>query len=233
MLDKHICDRGSYTVEASMVFVTIMLALLALLFTFLYMGQRASLESFASFAAQQGAELWLDSRRNMEDGKINNKRPEDSMGYRIFDNLLFSSTTYEGYFEREASDNGKTRVVFKMDAGNNLPGHKALLIGEDLCKRIESTILKPESTRIRITFNNNALRGRLIVELIQEIKVPLGGIKEFFDGKDTLTLSVQSEAAVSEPDEYIRNVDLILELSKRLGEELDLGELAGRIGAKR
>jgi len=216
-----------------MVFVTIMLALLALLFTFLYMGQRASLESFASFAAQQGAELWLDSRRNMEDGKINNKRPEDSMGYRIFDNLLFSSTTYEGYFEREASDNGKTRVVFKMDAGNNLPGHKALLIGEDLCKRIESTILKPESTRIRITFNNNALRGRLIVELIQEIKVPLGGIKEFFDGKDTLTLSVQSEAAVSEPDEYIRNVDLILELSKRLGEELDLGELAGRIGAKR
>jgi len=233
LLDKHICDRGSYTVEASMVFVTIMLALLALLFTFLYMGQRASLESFASFAAQQGAELWLDSRRNMEDGKINNKRPEDSMGYRIFDNLLFSSTTYEGYFEREASDNGKTRVVFKMDAGNNLPGHKALLIGEDLCKRIESTILKPESTRIRITFNNNALRGRLIVELIQEIKVPLGGIKEFFDGKDTLTLSVQSEAAVSEPDEYIRNVDLILELSKRLGEELDLGELAGRIGAKR
>ena len=216
-----------------MVFVTIMLAVLALLFTFLYMGQRASLESFASFAAQQGAELWLDSRRNMEDGKINNKRPEDSMGYRIFDNLLFSSTTYEGYFEREASDNGKTRVVFKMDAGNNLPGHKALLIGEDLCKRIESTILKPESTRIRITFNNNALRGRLIVELIQEIKVPLGGIKEFFDGKDTLTLSVQSEAAVSEPDEYIRNVDLILELSKRLGEELDLGELAGRIGAKR
>jgi len=233
LLDKHICDRGSYTVEASMVFVTIMLALLALLFTFLYMGQRASLESFASFAAQQGAELWLDSRRNMEDGKINNKRPEDSMGYRIFDNLLFSSTTYEGYFEREASDNGKTRVVFKMDAGNNLPGHKALLIGEDLCKRIESTILKPESTRIRITFNNNALRGRLIVELIQEIKVPLGGIKEFFDGKDTLTLSVQSEAAVSEPDEYIRNVDIILELSKRLGEELDLGELAGRIGAKR
>jgi len=233
LLDKHICDRGSYTVEASMVFVTIMLALLALLFTFLYMGQRASLESFASFAAQQGAELWLDSRRNMEDGKINNKRPEDSMGYRIFDNLLFSSTTYEGYFEREASDNGKTRVVFKMDAGNNLPGHKALLIGEDLCKKIESTILKPESTRIRITFNNNALRGRLIVELIQEIKVPLGGIKEFFDGKDTLTLSVQSEAAVSEPDEYIRNVDLILELSKRLGEELDLGELAGRIGAKR
>ena len=216
-----------------MVFVTIMLAVLALLFTFLYMGQRASLESFASFAAQQGAELWLDSRRNMEDGRINNKRPEDSIGYRIFDNLMFSSTTYEGYFEREASDNGKTRVVFKMDAGNNLPGHKALLIGEDLCKRIESTILKPESTRIRITFNNNALRGRLIVELIQEIKVPLGGIKEFFDGKDTLTLSVQSEAAVSEPDEYIRNVDLILELSKRLGEELDLGELAGRIGAKR
>ena len=226
-------DRGSYTIEASLVFVTIMLALLALLFTFLYMGQRASLESFASFAAQQGAELWLDSRRNMEDGRINNKRPEDSIGYRIFDNLMFSSTTYEGYFEREASDNGKTRVVFKMDAGNNLPGHKALLIGEDLCKRIESTILKPESTRIRITFNNNALRGRLIVELIQEIKVPLGGIKEFFDGKDTLTLSVQSEAAVSEPDEYIRNVDLILELSKRLGEELDLGELAGRIGAKR
>lgn len=215
-----------------MVFILIVFAIFALLFTFLYMEQKASLESIASFAAQQGAEIWLDSRRNVEDGAIDNRKPKDPIGYRIFDNRIFSSTTYEGCFEKVSHENGKAGMVLKLDTGNDLPGKKAAMIGEALSKKIEDTILKPESIRVRITFKNNALRGRLIVELTQEIKIPLGGIKEFFSGKDTLTLSAQSTAAVTEPEEFIRNVDLMTELSKKLGDKLDLRDLAGRISPK-
>lgn len=215
-----------------MVFILIVFAIFALLFTFTYMQQKASLESIASFAAQQGAEIWLDSRRSIEDGAIDNRKPEDPIFYRAFNNRIFSSTTYEGCFEKVSQENGGFKLVLKLDTGNDLPGKKAALIGEFLNKRIESTILKPESTRVKITFNNNALRGRLIVEVIQEIKVPFGGIKEFFDGKDTLTLSAQSAAAVTEPEEFIRNVDLMIELSKKLGDKLDLKDLAGRISSK-
>ena len=215
-----------------MIFILIVFAVLALLFTFLYMQQKASLESFASFAAQQGAELWLDSRRSMENGAINDKKPEDQIGYRVFDNLLFSNITYEGHFEEMTAAGGQTGMVFRMDTGDGLPGQKAALIGEALSKRLESSILKPESTKVRITFNNNALRARLIVEVTQELKVPLVGIREFFCGKDTLTLNARYEAAVTEPDEYIRNFDLAVEVSRRFGDVLDLKDLTEKIKAK-
>ena len=219
-MDKHDYERGSYTVEISMIFTLIVFVILTLMFTFLYMQQKASLVSAASFAAQQGAELWLDSRRSMENGEID-KGEADSISYRVFDNLLFSNKTFEGYFEEEQISNGKSRLVLKMDVGNSLPSQKVKSIGEALCKRIESTALKPRNTKLRITYTNNALRGKISVEIIQEIKVPLGGIKAFFDGKDTLTLKGQATAAVTEPAEYIRNIDLAIELSKRLGSKLD------------
>jgi len=95
-----------------------------------------------------------------------------------------------------------------------------------------STVLRPNNTKVRITYSNNIFRGRLSVEITQEIKVPLGGVKQFFDGKDTLTLSAQSTAAVTEPDEYIRNIDLAIELSKKLKGELDLEGMMDKIKAK-
>ena len=231
-MDKHEYESGSYTVEISMIFTLIVFVILTLMFTFLYMQQKASLVSAASFAAQQGAVLWLDSRRSMENGEIDKTDDADSIGYRVFDNLLFSDKTFDGYFEEESIANGKNRLVLKMAAGNSLPGQKVSLIGEALCKRIESTVLKPRNTKLRITYTNNALRGKLSVEIIQEIKVPLGGIKAFFDGKDTLTLKGQSTASVTEPAEYIRNIDLAIELSKKLGSKLDFPGLIDKIKAK-
>ncbi|MHB1394031.1 MAG: TadE family protein [Clostridia bacterium] len=225
---KHKHDKGSFTVEVSMIFTLIVFVILTLLFTFLYMQQKASLVSAASFAAQQGAELWQDSRKSMENGEVN-KAEADSIGYRVFDNLLFSSKTFEGYFQEVSAPEGRKKLVLKMDAGDSLPGQKVSLIGEALCKRIGSTVLRPKSSKVRITYINNALRGRLSVEIIQEIKVPLGGIKALFDGKDTLTLNGQSKSAVTEPAEYIRNIDLAIELSKKLEGELDLLGLIDKI----
>ena len=72
----------------------------------------------------------------------------------------------------------------------------------------------------------------LTVEIIQEIKVPLGGMKKLLDGKATLSLAGSSSAAVTEPAEYIRNVDLAVELSRRFGEQLDLKGILESIKAK-
>lgn len=231
-MDKHKYEKGSCTIEASIVFALVISVILTLLFAFLYMQQRACLESFASFAAQQGAELWTDSRKSMEDGGVNIKKAEDPIGYRVFDNLLFTSKTYEGHFAEGDHANGKSRLTLKMDTGDNLPGEKIALIGEALSSKIEGTVLKPKDTKVRITFSNNALRGRLTVEITQEIDVPLGGIKQFFDGKDTLTLCAESTAEVIEPDEYIRNVDLAAELFKKMGEEIDFGGLIDKVKSK-
>ncbi len=229
MLDKRRSVKGSYTVEASMVFTLIVLVVITLLFAFLYVQQKAKLVYAASFAAQQGAELWRDSRKDMEDGRVDIKKVSDSAGYRIFDNLLLSERTFKGYIEEKISSDGKSAPVLIMETGGGLPGKKASSIGKALYKKISPLFIKPENTRISITYRNNALRGRLLVEITQEIKIPLGGIKKFFDGKDTLTLSGSSSSSIVEPSEYIRNIDLAIELSQRLKEELDLMGLMEKI----
>lgn len=226
-------EKGSFTIEASMIFALLTLVVITLLFTFVYMKQKAELTNAAAFAAQQGAELWLDSRKSMEDGRVDTTKEADNIGYRILDNLLFSSRTYEGIIVEEAAENGKKRAALKIQGAAGLPGRKAVHIGEALCRRLEGMLLKPESTKVRITYANNALRGRLTVEITQEIKLPLVGIRQFFDGKDTLTLSSRSSAAVAEPAEYIRNIDLAMELSKRLGGRLNMDELLNRIRGKK
>ncbi len=217
-----------------MVFSLILLTVLTLLFTFLYMQQKAYLVSAASFAAQQGAELWRDSRRSMEDGMINEGEAEAAVSYRLFDNLLLSGKTFEGSLEREKGTDGEAGpgYVLVMDTGEGLPGKKAALIASALGRKIENSVLKPESTRVKLIYSNNGIRGRLTVEIIQEIKVPLGGMKKLFDGKATLSLAGSSSAAVTEPAEYIRNVDLAVELSRRFGEQLDLKGILESIKAK-
>jgi len=196
------------------------------------MQQKASLVSLASFAAQQGAELWQDSRKNMENGEVDITKSPDSLGYRVFDNLLLSGKTFEGYIEKVRDVQGKPKFVLKMDTDSSLPGQKAAVIGEAICKRMGSTVLEPCYTKVRITYSNNFFRGKLIVEITQEIKVPLGGIKQFFDGKDTLMLNAKSETAITEPDEYIRNIDLAIELIKKFERELDLKDILDKIKAK-
>lgn len=230
-MEKHKADRGSYTIEASMIFSLIVMTVILLLFTFSYMQQKSALESIASYAAQQGAELWLDSRRSMENGWIDVTKAADSPGYRVFDNLLLSRKTFEGSIEATKAINGKQRFVLSMDADSSLPGKKAFLIGEAICGKMRSAVIKPASTKVRITYSNGILRGKLTVEIIQEIKVPLGGLKQFLDGKETLTLSARSSAAVTEPDEYIRNIDFAVELAKKLEGELDLKGIIDRIKA--
>ena len=229
--ERRSCEKGSYTIEVSMIFSCIVLTVVLLLFTFLYMQQKASLTNAAAFTAQQGAELWLDSRRSMENGKVNSLKTADSIGYRVFDNLFMSSKVFEGYLEEEESADEKSKLVLKMDTGSNLPDKKVALIGEAMCGKIGSPVLKPQSTRIKIIYSNNALRGRLAVEITQEIKVPFGGIKKLLDGKETLTLRGYSEAAVSEPAEYIRNIDLAIELFKRLEGKLDFSEFMDKVGS--
>lgn len=231
-MDKCRNDRGSYTIEASMIFPLIVLTIVLLLFAFSYMQQKASLESLASFAAQQGAELWLDSRRSMENGEVDETKSPDSLCYRVFDNLLLSKRTFEGYIEEVKNAQGKPEFVLKMDTDSSLPGRKAAQIGGAICKKLSGTAVRPNNTKVRITYSNNFFRGKLIVEITQEIKVPLGGIKQFFDGKDTLTLCAKSEAAVAEADEYIRNIDLAIELGKKLGRELNLEDMLNKIKAK-
>ncbi|MGE5630283.1 MAG: TadE/TadG family type IV pilus assembly protein [Caulobacteraceae bacterium] len=214
-------NRGSYTIEASMVFTIVLLAILALMFTFAYMLQKVAIMQVASYTARQGADLWLDSRKDPDNGLINADKDRDSVYYRVFDNLLFQGKTFEWKLEGEKAN------------GNSLPGYKASLIEDALSRKLKSLILKPKETSISINYSNNLLKGQLTVTITQEIKVPLGGIKAFFDGKDTMTLKASAVSTIEEPAEYIRNIDLAVELSKSIESGISLEDIINRIGSVR
>lgn len=215
-------DKGSFTIEAAMIFPSVVFAVLTLLFASIYMQQKAYLTSAAASAAEIGAELWVSSLGTIE----------NPIGYRLLDNLLMSKRSYEGSLVREKGADGSSRLVLRMNSDNDLPGQKMAMIGEALGKRLERAVLKQENTRVKLIFSNSGLRKRLIVEIVQDVKVPLGGIKKLLDGKDTLTLYSRSEASVTEPAEYIRDMDLAMELSERFKEELDLEGFMEMLGIK-
>lgn len=168
----------------------------------------------------------------MDNGEVDITKGADPLSYRVFDNLLLNKRTFEGYVEEIEDAQGRKKFTLKLNTDNSLPGRKASLIGDAICEKMKGTIIRPNNTKVRIIYTNNVFRGKLSVEITQEIKVPLGGMKQFFDGKDTLTLSAQSEAAVTEPDEYIRNIDLAIELSKKLTGKLDLEKIVDKIRPK-
>lgn len=216
-------DKGSYTIEVSMVFTIVIMAVLALMFTFAYMLQKVSLVRLATYAAQQGAYIWTDSRRNPENGIVDISEEKDSLYYRLNDNLLFSEKTFEW----------STAGMEEKDDGGSLLMKKAGKIKSSVCENLKGFILKPRDTSIRIGYSNNLLKGQLTVEVTQEISIPLGGIKAFFDGKDTVTLQGRAASTVVEPAEYIRNIDLAVELSKKIEDEISFEDILERISNKK
>lgn len=212
-------QKGSYTVEVSMVFTVVVLAMLALIFMFAYMLQKVSLMRVNAYAAQQGAEIWTDSRKDIDNTVIDVSKDRDSLYYRVNDNLLFGEMTFEW-------SNGE--ITEKSDL-SSLPARKMERVKNYIFKSLKTSILKPRNTNVNISYKNNLLRGQIIVEITQEISIPFGNIKAFFGGKDTVVLKSRSASAVVEPAEYIRNVDLAVELSKKIGDGISLKDIINKI----
>lgn len=79
-------------------------------------------------------------------------------------------------------------------------------------------VIKPAHTAIRVRVDRQILSSTLKVTVTQEYRLPFGWIKAVFDGQERLTLTGTGEAALLEPVQYIRGVDLGLEYIQRLRE---------------
>lgn len=63
-----------------------------------------------------------------------------------------------------------------------------------------------------IVVQHSGFSGNLTVAISCDVKLPFSGIAEFFNNGKALKLKAKAKANVSEPEEYIRNVDYIKEL---------------------
>ncbi len=206
-------EKGSITVEASIVVTTIIIIIFAIIYGCIVVFHYALLNSTVTKAAQFGALAWVDSRADIESGKINFETEKDPLYARIFHD---GNMSYSEVIEEFTADHETTKT-------DNISQKKINSIRQLVLDSISKGILKPTSTKLEINFTNSFVNRKLEVQITQDIQIPLGFLKKLFSGSDTVSMTAKGVAIVSEPAEYIRNIDLAVEYLNRIDENINLG----------
>lgn len=211
--DQRIFNKkGSITVEASIVITTLILVIYLIIYGCLIMFHHSFLQSTVSKAARLGAAAWVDVRMDIETGKIDYGIEKDS----IYNDIFFDgSTVYHEilHLGEENPVNGAGSSNARIDK-----------IRQVVIKGLSGSIIKPVSADLEICFTNNLIQRQLKVTITQEVKVPFGFIKGLFTDCETVKISATGVSTVSDPAEYIRNIDLAVEYFHKFGRQLNIEE---------
>lgn len=194
--------RGSYTVEAVIVMSTIIFIIFAIVSAFLLLYQNAVMYYVATQAAQEGAVMWTDTSHDLD----GNGGGGDSQGlyYRIGE--LFGGGEVSG-------KTGKIKAWAEQSLREMTP----------------NTLIGSGKETVEVTFQNYFVQRYIEVSITKEIDIPFKDIAKYF-GQD-LDMHVKVRASVSEPAEYIRNIDYGIELSKSIWKMVS-GKISGLFGKK-
>lgn len=214
---SNVCNnRGSMTIEATLIMSALVLLLVGIVFALLLMYQKTLLVQAAANAAQQGAEIWADPRRDMSRG-LTGEDEKLKLG-ELYGALVDFGTGYEATLH-VLEDAGKA-----LGEGKGTQEQRFNRIRQMVCDELYRGLLKPKDTKLRIDFGNTVLERKITVTIQQEIKIPLGGIMNLFGNKETITLTGTGTSVVADPAEYIRNLDLGLEYAHRAADATGLKE---------
>lgn len=203
--------RGSFTIEAIIIMSTIILVLFLLCFSFMMMYQKMLITKTASFVAQEAADSWPQG---------------NGLYYRISDGSVSSSKSIKGSVSAEKINEILPNKEKSCNTGKVERAQKNAFA--QLFKRMGEV----EETNVEIAYNNGFILREVKVHITQEIKIPLGHLKKFFDGKSTVTLEAESIAIVTDPAEYIRDVDLAMECAVKIKEKVDFDQLLNKVKGK-
>jgi hypothetical protein len=215
--------RGSFTVEASLVISTILLLLVALMLCLMLLYQQVMLSWIAESAAQQTADIWADSRQNMVTGAWNREEKMDSLYYRLLDDALLGSRTVEYRLEGDGRFHPVPGTGTETLNSDSLLDRKFQKLVEQMHRQPASILIRPAAAGLRIEYQNRLVERKVTIILQQEVKVPFAGFAGILGGKGTITLTGRGTAVITEPAEFIRNTDLLVETVWRAGQSLDIG----------
>lgn len=180
--------RGSYSIEATIVISTILIALCAAMYAFMIMYQNVVVIYAASYGAQQGARAWVNTGIKIDGTERN-----------------YNSEVY--YDITEIFGGGGVAV-------------KKEKIEKAVEDKLKMSVFSAKDAEIKVDFDNYILYKRVTVEINQKIPIPFSGIVKFFNNNETFAITAKIEAAVTEPTDYIRNIDYAVEWIKFAGEKM-------------
>lgn len=178
-------EAGSFTVEAALVMSAVIIVLSFFILAYLLMYQKVLLTRNAIKTAREGANLWVAK--------------DQGLYYRIS----------EGFISEKAKS-------ISYDKTNSKTVEKKLLLIKDYAdNEFKRGLIVPEHNQVLITFDNAFSYRELVVKMNQEIKSPLGKLKANFNEEENISIHAAGKSVIAEPAEYIRNLDLFLELAQK------------------
>lgn len=182
--------RGSFTLEASLVFPVIFYALIILLFFCMYLYQTAVLGQAAGVAAERAAYSWDNSYRNSRTGAYEAGK-YDSLYWRLTDDGLLQGVF--GWDESSSNDYVNLQVPVSSQTDGALSLKKLARTGGEL----------PSGLTGEMSYDNNLMSRKVSVLLHRMIPlVPLekvlGDVEQYG----------RSDSYIVEPVEWIRTVEL-------------------------
>lgn len=190
-------EKGAYTVEAAIVMSAILFIIFAIISAFLLLYQNVVMTYVAQQAAQQGAVLWTDTSIQMDGTRVG--ADNQNIYYRIGE-----------IGGGGAQTNGKKAKIEEWAK-------------KRMAQMIPNSIVGNGEEKICVKFENTIFQRFVVVEIQKKVDIPIAGIMQYFN-KD-LNMSVKVRAAVSEPAEYIRTVDLGYLISSEIW-----GMIQGKLG---
>ncbi len=210
--------KGSYTVEAAIIFSFIFMVLITLIFASLLICEKVILNKAAAISASRSAAILS-----------NTKLLGTADDYSLYNRLNSSTKTIEYCLDISTELASSLDKASKMKSSANLSDKKQGVIQYEVSKQLAGCIIKPKRTFIKIKHYEGFFNENITISIRQEISIPLGFVKRWFDGKDTVTLEAQYEASAVEASEYIRNMDIVFEYSKRIKEGINPSEILNSI----
>jgi len=207
--------KGSYTIEAIFILSTLFVIVFLLCFSFMLMYHRVLLTKTASLLVQQAAKEW---------------HIDEELYHHVTEYVDGSKTIVETIEGDLIAEIAQVSTVTDPPKGVT---QKCKAVQKAVMAQLAKSIKKPESTTVEVGYKSGLLAQEITVCIKQEMAVPLGQLKRFFSGKDTVLLMAEETVIITEPAEFIRNVDLLFECKDRLGDRLSLNELLGKLKGKK
>ncbi|MDP4181412.1 MAG: pilus assembly protein TadE [Bacillota bacterium] len=198
--------RGSITVEASIIVPTVIISLIVLIYICVFLYQQSYIKSIANTAAQRGADVWNNSKRDMYIEYMDKKEIADTSLYWRFSEFI--------------SGGEKQKKVDKVNAFVKNSVSKYTILSKNNLSQ-----LKSGSLSVRCDIDDYIIYKKLKVSIEEDYDFPLKGLLKSFGFESALKISANSEAVISDPVEFVRNtdftVDTVREIDQKTGGKLE------------
>ncbi|NGP44451.1 pilus assembly protein [Bacillaceae bacterium SIJ1] len=192
-------EKGSFTLEASLVFPIIFLSVIAMLILSLYVYERVVLYQRASVAAERVAYVWDNSNKHPETGAFDIGE-RDGLYWR-----LTSDQVLELLFDAFGDGGAQTSIQIGQSGGG--------LIEQKLGKH--ATTVFRDGTTGTVEYSNHLYEKKVTVKLEKTLRMPelLGNL---LDGN----LQAEASATITDPVEFMRTSDLMATYAQRIASHI-------------